>query len=143
VVSGRLDAAIVVNPVRHPDLVIKELCQDTVRLWKIKNCINPKVLLVEPNLLQTQDIMRKLSKLNFSFEQVIESSSLEVLTHLMLSGTGYAILPERVVKSISTSKAIAEEGAPFFVDHICFVYKVEFKLSKTGKVFIDRLFGTF
>ncbi len=41
VISQKLDAAFVVNPVAHPDLIIKDLSKDRVTLWKAKTCANP------------------------------------------------------------------------------------------------------
>ncbi len=140
VVSSKLDVAIVVNPLHHPDLVIKELCKDIVTLWKTKNCLNKKVLIVEPDLLQTQYLLKKLNR---SFEQTLESSSLEVISQLLQAGTGYAILPKRVVDSFSIQGLIQVDEAPVFHDKICLIYKPEFKKTKTGQTFISCITNVF
>jgi LysR family transcriptional regulator, cell division regulator len=62
VISSNLDVGFAVNPVEHPDLVIKELITDRVTLWKSKNAINNDILIVEPSLLQSQSLLQKLNK---------------------------------------------------------------------------------
>ncbi|MEZ4871351.1 MAG: LysR family transcriptional regulator [Bdellovibrionales bacterium] len=137
VVSSELDAAIVVNPVKHPDLVIVDLCKDVVTVWHSKQCKNLKTLMVDPALIQSQDILRKLSKKGFDFTNTIESTSLEVIAQLMVAGAGCAILPERVVKAFSQGKAVQVKNAPQFNDRICLVFRPEFKKALRGQVFID------
>jgi DNA-binding transcriptional LysR family regulator len=143
VVSSRLDVAIAVNPTRHPDLVIKEICRDEVTLWKTKDCLNPNLLISEPSLLQTQDILKKLAKAGFQFDRSLESSSLEVICQLLKAGVGKAILPGRVVEAYSIEGISAEKGAPIFYDKICLVFKPEFSRTAIGKVFVRTLGSSF
>ncbi|MBC7742596.1 MAG: LysR family transcriptional regulator [Bdellovibrionaceae bacterium] len=137
VISNKLDIAFAVNPVAHPDLIIKEIIQDRVTLWKSKKCLNADVLLIEPSLLQTQDLLRRLNKKGFSFNRVIESSSLEVLTQLVGSGAGYGILPTKVMNTLNDGGVTAVKDAPEFLDRICMIYKQEFRRLKRGATFID------
>jgi DNA-binding transcriptional LysR family regulator len=139
VVSSQLDVAIAVNPQEHPDLVIKELTRDKVTVWIPKGCANMDLLLVEPHLLQSQDILSKLGKKGLHFARTLESASLEVLAQLMNAGTGCAILPERVVRAFSDVKVQAMKDAPVFEDRICVVYKPEFRKIKRGEVFLRAL----
>lgn len=144
VVSGQLDAAIVINPTPHPDLVIKELGRDVVTVWKALNCVNPDLLLIEPNILQTQHITTRLQKAGKTFNRIIECTSLEVIAQLLASGTGCAILPERVAHAFSpTSKIAPLAGAPQFHDRICLIFKPEFKKLKRGAVFASALAESF
>ncbi len=137
VISSKLDVAFAVNPVAHPDLIIKEICRDEVGLWRAKGCMNPDVLLTEPSLIQTQDILKKMKKRGIHFKRTVESSSLEVLAQLVSSGAGYAILPERVVKAVAHEKVERVRESPVFHDRTCLVYKREFTLNKRGKAFIQ------
>lgn len=139
VISQKLDAAFVVNPVAHPDLIIKELSKDRVTLWKAKACANPDVLIIEPSLLQTQDLLRKLQKKNLQFSRVIESSSLEVISQLVINGAGCGILPERVIKSFRDVNVQAIKDAPEFQDRMCMVYKAEFRKSMRGQALIKAV----
>jgi LysR family transcriptional regulator, cell division regulator len=139
VISGKLDIAFAVNPVLHPDLIIKEVTQDRVTMWRAKNCQNLDVLIVEPSLLQTQDLLRKLQKKGHHFKRTIESSSLEVIAQLVHSGTGCGILPERVMKSFAGGTVLQVKDAPTFLDRICLIYKHEFRRIKRGQVLIDSV----
>ena len=138
-ISSKLDAAIVVNPVRHPDLVINELCEDQVTVWRAKNCLNSDLLMVEPSLAQTQDILKRLGKRGRTFTRTLESPSLEVLAQLLVAGTGSAILPKRVVSAFSDRELLTEVGAPIYHDKICLVYKPELKKTETGRVLIQAI----
>ena len=139
VISQKLDAAFVVNPVPHLDLIIKEISRDRVTIWKAKNCINRDVLIVEPSLLQTQDLQRKLQKKNIQFSRIIESSSLEVIAQLVINGVGCGILPERVVKAFGEHQIQAIKDAPEFHDRMCLVYKAEFRKSRRGQALIETV----
>lgn len=139
VVSSVLDVAFAVNPSPHPDLIIKEICRDEVCLWKAKKCQNEDVLFVEPSLLQTQDILQKLSKKGLKFKRVIESASLEVIASLVAQGIGCGIVPERVLQIYETHSYEKVKGAPQFSDKICLVYKQEFRKIKRGQIFIESL----
>ena len=104
VISSALDVAFAVNPIQHPDLIIKEICQDEVCLWKSKNCLNDDVLFVDTNLVQSQNILAKLQKKGLKFKRVIESTSLEVIYSMVANGAGYGIVPARVIKQFAFDK---------------------------------------
>lgn len=143
VVSGGLDLALAINPRPHPDLVLKELVRDRVTVWVPARCVNPDVLIVEPDLAQSQDVLAKLRKKRIVFKRVIESSSLEVIAQLMTEGVGCAILPERVVQAFASgtggAKAVALKDAPVFHDRLCAVYKPEFRKTEKGKAVLQAL----
>lgn len=139
VISQKLDAAFVVNPVPYLDLIIKEISRDRVTIWKAKNCVNRDVLIVEPSLLQTQELQRKLQKKNNPFSRIIESSSLEVIAQLVINGVGCGILPERVVKAFGEHQIQALKDAPEFHDRMCLVYKSEFRKSRRGQALIETV----
>ena len=139
VISSNLDVAFAVNPVEHPDLILKEICQDEVSLWKSKICLNEDVLFVDANLVQSQDILSKLRKKGHHFTRVIESSSLEVIANMVANRAGYGIVPSRVIKQYTDAKLEKVKDAPVFHDRICLVYKNEFRKLKRGEVFIKAV----
>lgn len=139
VISQKLDAAFVVNPVEHLDLIIKEISKDRVTLWKSKKCVNQDVLIVEPSLLQTQDLLRKFQKKNIHFSRIIESSSLEVISQLVVNGVGCGILPERVIKAFDAEQIKNVKHAPEFHDRMCLIYKSEFRKSMRGQALIETI----
>jgi LysR family transcriptional regulator, cell division regulator len=142
VISQKLDCAIVVNPVENLDLIIKPLCTDEVTLWKSKNCQNSDVLIIEPELLQSQDILKRLEKKGIRFKRHIESSSLEIIANLIVHGVGYGIAPTRIMKTFSNNNIDRIKDAPVFKDQICLVHRPEFRKIKRGQVWIDSILET-
>ncbi len=143
VISSRLDVALAVNPTPNDDLIIKEVCRDMMTLWCPKANRKSKTLLLDPNLLQSQEILKKLGKWGSVFNNHIESSSLEVIAQLLGAGVGYAILPKRLVDSISAGDIEMVKNAPIVHDRVCLIFKSEFRKTKRGRTFIDLVDGSF
>lgn len=139
VVSSQIDVAFAVNPLEHPDLIIKEICHDEVCLWKAKGCQNDDVLFIDANLLQTQSLMNKMQKKGLNFKRIVESGSLEVISNLVAAKAGYGIVPSRVLKQYEESQLEKVKDFPVFHDRICMVYKSEFRRSKRGEAFIKAV----
>lgn len=138
-ISDRLDVGLVVNPSSHPDLVIKELIKDQVTLWKSENLKNPDVLIYDPSLIQSQALLKKLDKKGITFKRMIESSSLEVISQMVIAGVGYGILPSRVFHPSGADLVSSPKEAPAFQDRICLVFKPEFRKLKRGALLIDTM----
>lgn len=145
VIAMEVDLGIVVNPVRHPDLVIHKLCEDEVGFWSSAEKGNEliqlssagKVLICDPELLQTQSLM-KSQKIEFkNFQRVITSSNLEVIRSMVVAGSGIGILPGRVAALSPELKRMA--GSPIFRDTICLIHRLENRSSPFVKVMKERL----
>lgn len=129
VISLRCDLGIVVNPVQHPDLVIRKICLDEVTFWQGTKAtkVSQDVLICDPNLLQSQDLIRKLKKAGIEFRRKIETTNLELVAELTATGCGIGILPTRVAQLAKTGTLVRKKNAPIFKDEICIVYRVENK----------------
>lgn len=151
IVSMQIDMGIVVNPVHHPDLVLKKLCDDEVTLWhaghvKASTLLkNPVVLICDPELMQSREIMRRIRRHDIKIERTIVSSSLEVIAALISTGLGVGILPRRVVgqqKHLALSRL---REVPTVHDEIFFCYRVENKglraIQKVGDYLVNGPFG--
>lgn len=140
VISLKLDFGIVVNPVQHPDLIIKKLCKDEVTFWK-SDKLNPaleKVLIADQNLNQVQSLMGKIKK-DRKFKKFLTTSSLEVGRELAQAGAGIAILPTRVAQMGGKSQLKKVPGLPSFQDEICLIYRAERRSSKTIQNLSQRI----
>jgi DNA-binding transcriptional LysR family regulator len=115
--------------VQHPDLVIHRLCEDEVTLWAATRA-NKSILICDPDLLQSQSLLKKLKKAGMNFERTINSSSLEVIADLTANGCGIGILPSRVADR-AQKKIQRVPKAPVFYDDHCLIYRVENKNVKT------------
>jgi LysR family transcriptional regulator, cell division regulator len=131
VISMRIDVGIVVNPVRHPDLVIQPLTRDEVTLWtgEGKNKVQDigagdAVLICDPDLAQSQALMKKFDKSGLKFGRIVVSGNLEVVADLAAHGCGIGILPSKVARV--ARKALRRiPRAPVFYDELCLVFRVE------------------
>ena len=134
VISGRLDMGIVINPIPHPDLVIVNLFDNQVLLWR--SCaLNPlntlgdpqAVLLADFNLKQTRMILSQLKKSGVEFPRVTESNDLRTIERLILAGCGLGILPSAVVGS--HQNMVAERYDIKVQDQVSLIYKLPMTLA--------------
>lgn len=149
VISFKLDFGIVVNPVKHPDLVILEICRDEVAFWVSKNKSplqnlksKNKVLICDENLLQVKDLKNKLKKKKVQFDRVMHSGNLDVVARLTYSGLGIGILPTRVVHQNFKGKLKRSSGElPVFDDRICLIYRADYQKSMASRVIVEAIRG--
>ncbi len=134
VINFKVDMGIVINPVEHPDLIIKNLGNDTVQLWRgpKKNSNNDPssgqaVLICDEQLLQTQSLLKKLKKNGISYSRVIKSNNLELITKLTIEGAGIGIIPTSVGKVFGPKKLFALPKSPKFQDKRALIYRYENK----------------
>lgn len=146
VIGFKVDFGIVVNPVEHPDLVIKTLARDEVTLWagaggeaEAKAEAGAGVLICDPDLLQTQAIQKQMAKRGMIFTRTITSSSLELIASLTAEGAGIGILPGRVATRERHLKLSAIDGAPKFADKICLIYRADAQKTAASKVLIGTI----
>jgi DNA-binding transcriptional LysR family regulator len=136
VISFKIDFGIVVNPPPHPDLVIRKLFTDEVSFW-IAAAAKPAeldTLICDPELVQTQKLLRQLGRAGLHFRRTVTSSNLEVIQALVAAGAGVGILPARVATRVKTP-AIRPLGKnlPGFHDEICLVYRADLQNSAASR----------
>ncbi len=132
VISSVIDIGIVVNPVRHPDLIITKLYDDEVTFWSN----NPKqhsgatlsdvTLIYDPNIAQSQVLIKKALAAKLNVVRTIETTNLEVVASLTSSGCGIGILPTRVAE-LAPKKLTKIRNTPVFKDEVCLIARVESK----------------
>lgn len=134
VINWEADFGIVVNPIKHPDLVISTLCHDEVTIFYAKNAQDK--LILDQNLAQSQHILKRIDKA-LKFNGMLNSSSLEVVAKLTSLGLGYGLLPTRVASQYSHLKKLKD--APVFKDEICLVYRPEKHNNVVSKKIIQLI----
>lgn len=147
VISYKIDFGLVVNPVKHPDLVIRELCLDEVGFWVSKKYFETQdpgsesaTLICDPNLQQTQKLLIDLAKKKIHFNRFIHSSNLEVITELTMDGAGVGILPQRVASRHKSFGLQPIKGNyPSFKDRVCLVYRADAQKTKGREVLIKAI----
>jgi LysR family transcriptional regulator, cell division regulator len=127
IISKRIDAGLVVNPVPHNDLVIKELYKDQVRPYSLKGKCKERLIL-HPGIFQSQELQMKLKDFP---DELIETDSLEVAAHLAMAGEGIALLPERVARALAGTR-LSPVGDYSVVDKHCLVYRPSLRETQAG-----------
>ncbi|MEK7690455.1 MAG: LysR family transcriptional regulator, partial [Bdellovibrionota bacterium] len=137
IIHHRIDFGLVINPKPHPEIVIRELLRDRVTLWAnakkmLKSMPGSRTLLLDPELLQSQALLKALKRKRVVFDRQLTGGSLEVLAQLASAGAGVAILPERVAKEAG---ALLLWGAapPEVVDRLCLVYRADSQRGLAGR----------
>ncbi|MGZ3775045.1 MAG: LysR family transcriptional regulator [Pseudobdellovibrionaceae bacterium] len=134
VVSYDIDLGFVVNPVRHPDLVLKKMGEDRVLFWRAKDTESPpKRIFADVNLAQIQDVLGKTHSKEFKNWKLIHSSSLELIRTLTLTGQGVGILPERVAKADGAELVPYDSKLPVFEDKIFVAYRKDVLSNRAGR----------
>ena len=132
VIRMEIDVGITVNPVRHPDLVIRKLAEDDVGLWTGPGARRSQdlrsgegVLICDPDLLQSQLIIKALRAAGLKYRRILASSSLEVIAELAAEGAGMGILPSRVARGVGGGRLRSVSKSPLVRDEICVLYRAE------------------
>lgn len=134
VVSFDIDLGFVVNPVRHPDLVLKKLGDDRVVVWRARGAGSlPKRIFVDANLVQIQEILGKTHAKDFKDWKLVNTNSLELIRTLTLAGQGVGILPERVAKADGVDLVPYDSKLPTFEDKIFIAYRKDVLSSEAGR----------
>jgi DNA-binding transcriptional LysR family regulator len=138
VVSHELDFGLVVNPLRHPDLVVHELATDVFTAWG-RGPGYADTVLYDPDLLQAQSILRQLQRRGVRFRRSVTSSSLELLARLAAQGAGTAILPTHLAERTRPALRRPTGDAPSVLDSVCLVYRADAQRTAAARALVQAL----
>lgn len=132
VINLSIDIGVVVNPFKHPDLIIRPLFEDEVCFWVGKGQRSIQdyrskqaIILCDPELTQSQSLLKKMKQAGINAERLLTSNSLEVVASLTAKGCGIGIIPTRVANAMYPGQLTKIANAPIFSDEICLVYRNE------------------
>jgi DNA-binding transcriptional LysR family regulator len=137
VINFELDFGIVVNPIAHPDLVIRKLHEDEVSFFCADGFHFDRpdlVLCYDPELLQARWLLKQAKDMGLVFPRTLVTSSLELICSLVSSGAGVGILPALVTKSAKTPLVLAPFRIPPFVDTHTLIYRADSQTSQASKL---------
>jgi len=147
IVRLSIDIGIIVNPIRHPDLIIQKLYEDKVTFWhstQLKT-INQQlqsgntVIIGDPELMQTQWLLKQFHQQGLKFQRFISSSSLEVIANLTANSNSIGILPSSVALSAYPDILKPIPNMPIYHDEICLVYRHENRNVKAMQTIISSI----
>jgi DNA-binding transcriptional LysR family regulator len=132
VISYELDLALVINPVKHKDLVLKKLGTDRIMLWKSSNVKKvPEILFTDWETSEFKSFMGKKSLQKFQNFSIVESSSLELIRSIVVQGAGIGFLPERVAKA-DGGKLECYDSSLIVQDEIYLIYRYDSMKNKAA-----------
>jgi len=138
VINFQADMGFVINPTGHPDLVLKKLCEDQVCIFEAPKERYGKTLFGDPDLIQTQAILKKLHKPALDFTHFVPTPNLEVVHRMVATGAGYGILPTRVANCEPAVKlSIVDVKLPSYKDQLFMIYRKEVMSSRAAKALIE------
>lgn len=146
VINLSIDLGIVINPVKHPDLIIRKLGNDETVFWvgpgqrKIQDIHSDQaVLICVPDLLQTQSLLLKCKKMGILFNRRITTDSMEVVANLTANGCGIGILPTRAAKAMYPDDLTPLTKMPVYLDELCLIYRHENRNTKAIQAIIGAI----
>jgi LysR family transcriptional regulator, cell division regulator len=146
IINLSIDIGIVVNPFKHPDLIIRKLCDDEITFWvgpgnrNIQNIhAEESVILCDPDLIQTQSLLKKTKKTLMASNRILVEHNLEVIASLTVNGCGIGILPARIAESLYPDKLRRIPKMPVYFDEICLVYRNENRNVRAIQVIADMI----
>ena len=147
VINLSIDIGIIVNPVKHPDLIIHKLYDDKVALWHSASSKNANqnihsgdaVIICDPELMQTQSLLKQIHTDGVKYRRIITTSSLEVIASLTAYGGGIGILPTSVALSAYPTKLKPLPKTPTYHDEICLAYRHENRNIKAVQTIISAI----
>jgi DNA-binding transcriptional LysR family regulator len=130
VINLSIDIGIVINPVKHPDLIIRRIRYDEIALWtngENKDVLDPSskkaILIHATNLMQTQTLLSRCKKQGIHHNQIVTTENLEVIADLTANGCGIGIFPASIAAKYANLKRIP--NSPTYKDEVCMVYRHE------------------
>ncbi len=146
IINLSIDIGLIVNPIKHPDLIIQKLYDGKITFWHTgeKN-VNQQidsgeaVLIFDPDLTQTNSLLKRIHRQGLKYKRVLTSNSLEVIANLTANGSGIGILPTCVALSAYPNKLKPVPKMPCHHDEICLVYRHENRNVKAVQAIISSI----
>ena len=138
--DGKIDIAVVVNPIKNPDLIIKPIAQDKIHLWQAdKKDARTDQVIADLGLAQVQSLLRSWKQ---APAKQIDTNDFDLIAKLALGGMGFGILPERFVRMEKLKlKKVYEQH--HFKDEFTVVYRPEFGKSKLEQYIVQIIKNSF
>ena len=118
-------------------MVLRKIADDQVTIFE-----SPKRygqwLFGDPDLIQTQWVLKRLKKTNLDFTHFVPAPNLEVVHRMAASGAGYGVLPSRVANcEPGTTLNIVDIKLPHFKDELYLAYRKDVMTSRAAKTLIE------
>jgi len=133
--KGQIDVALVSNPVEVPDLVIKEIGTDIIKVWSSDKTSKFDTIICDLELFQTHSILKHWEN---KPNKLLSVHNFGLISRIVGQGVGYGIIPERAVV-LSGIKLYPQKNLPVHNDSICIIYRPEFGKNAAERLVLDAL----
>jgi len=117
VIAGELDLGLAVDPIPHPDLVIRRIASESVWAWSRAKKAVKEILYYNPDMLHVQRALRHFKE----FRQ-IPVRDYEVLAAMAQHSDGIFLLPDSIAHRLSRLHPF-KKMEHFY--HICLIYRAD------------------
>ncbi len=146
IINLSIDIGIVANPIQHPDLIITKLYESEYSMWMSDDPIIKKklysknnILICDPNLAQTNILLKKLKRSKINFSRMLTTSSIESIATLTAAGCGIGMLPDCYVATQFADSLRRVPKSPVHSNEICLVYRHEIRHLSAVKEITNKI----
>ncbi len=146
VIDSLIDIAIVNNPLKHPDLIIRKLKDFEFTFWKGHGLratqdihSDQLVIVCDPNIARTSFLLKKWKNKNLKSARIVNSNSLEIVANLTAAGCGIGILPSCFAQLIYQGQLEQIPDAPICYDGLYLIYRKENRDVKSVSTVISEI----
>lgn len=129
VINSIVDIGVVLNPIKHPDLILKKLNISETTFWTSTNPRSTQdihsdklVIICDPNLPHTQTLLKKWKKFKNNSQRIMTSNSLEIVANLIANGCGIGVLPSCFIQTLYPKQLSRLQNAPVCLDDLYLIY---------------------
>jgi DNA-binding transcriptional LysR family regulator len=133
--KGQIDVALVANPVEVPDLVIKQVGTDTIKVWSSDKTTKFDTIICDLELFQTHSILKHWEN---KPHKLLSVQNFGLICRIVAKGVGYGVITERAV-ILSGLNLYPQKKLPVHNDSICMIYRPEFGKNAAERLVIDAL----
>ena len=125
VIDGSLDIGIVLEPIKHPDLIMRKIATTEITYWvSTEITCDSSVIIYDPQLTQAQFLLKEFEKMQ-RIQRVCSVNNLDMVAALTASGAGIGILPACFVNLEYENKLKRLVNAPQFYGEMYLIYRGE------------------
>lgn len=127
--EGKIDMGLVINPIRHANLVSMPIWKENISLWDGPHAkVDKEVLFYNPDMYKVETIIKKLK-----IKSKIAIADYEVMASLIKSNQGVGLLPNTVAQRYELRRI----GGPLIQLNLAAIYHKE-RMQSLKKVEVVR-----
>lgn len=139
VIDGTLDIAIVYDPVKHPDLIMRKIQDIELTFWQSSSSpTNHEIIICDPQIPQMQKLLKEMEKIK-SVARICSIGQYDMIANLTSCGAGLGILPSCVVGKLYSDKVTRVVNAPAIQCEMFLIYRSENRTMQARTVVLNAL----